>query len=850
MGVSDMGSSTSPPPPLRSETFRRGYARPDGTYDETLDDAGALRPHWQMFVSSMDDLGQSEIRRRWEQAQRLIHENGVTYNVYGDPQGMDRPWSLDALPVLLSPGQFEEVEAGLTQRTTLLELVLADLYGPQKLMAEGLIPPELLYAHPNFLRACHGMEQPQNRWLHMYAADVGRGAGGALHVVADRTQAPSGAGYALENRIVISRMLPEVFRDCNVQRLALYFRSLRETLTNLSRRNKENPRIVLLTPGPYNETYFEHAYLARYLGFTLVEGADLTVRDQRVYLKTLGGLQQVDVILRRLDDDYCDSLELRADSFLGVPGLVEAARQGNVAIANPLGSGTLETPALMPLLPKLCRTLLGDDLKLPSAPTWWCGDAASLDHVVQNMHRLVIKPTFPSAGGRSILGSELSVAEREDLARRIAAEPIQFTAQEQLPLSTSPVLTDTGVEPRHTTTRFFAAATGATFTVMPGGLSRFAGAVGRLVVSMQQGGGSKDTWVVSGRPVSHFSLLQPATQPVALSRGGGDLPSRVADNLFWLGRYVERAEGLVRLGRGIVVRLADQATPDALQELPILLRAFAAHSVGPGDDPVDLDDSLEPDAQVLRLLFTPGPGVSLHSTISDVHRIGRVVRDQISLDTWRILSSLEQIFRAGGPDPAQHPLGEIVHLLNRMIVVLSAFAGLVADSMTRGQAWRFLDMGRRLERILNGVKLLRHTVGASRPRPALLEAVLEIADSAMTYRRRYLTSLQLAPVVDLLLADESNPRSAVSQLVTLADHVERLPRDSSSPRRGPEQLVVMRCLNDLRLMDVEAASAGAELPAILQKLFTDMPLLSDSLSQSYLAHATVSRQLASTEHLR
>ncbi len=354
-------SAVEAPPPRRSLS----YLTSADSFDEMVSTDGVFRPQWKDFVSQIEALGLTELRQRWEEAKLLIRENGVTYNVYGDPRGMDRPWELDPIPLLLEAGEASRIEAGLTQRARLLDLVLSDLYGPQRLLSAGLLPPPLVYGHPGFLHPCHGLKVPGNRYLHLYAADVGRGPDGAFRVLADRTQAPSGAGYVLENRIVLSRMLPEPFRECKVQRLARFFQTLRETLRSIAPHDRDNPRVVLLTPGPYNETYFEHAFLARYLGCILVEGSDLTVRDNRVYLKLLGGLQPVDVILRRLDDSYSDPLELRRDSFLGVPGLVQAVRAGNVAVANALGSGLVESPALLAYLPSICRRLARRGLVAP-----------------------------------------------------------------------------------------------------------------------------------------------------------------------------------------------------------------------------------------------------------------------------------------------------------------------------------------------------------------------------------------------------------------------------------------------------------------------------------------------------
>ena len=825
--------------PSRGPGFCAAYAPSTQVFDEMKSPDGALRPHWQMFASLLDDLGPGELTRRWDTARQLIHDNGVTYNVYGDPAGMDRPWNLDAIPNLISAEEWATLEAGLTQRARLLDLLMADVYGPQRLLHDGLLPAELVFGHPGFLRPLCGVRIPGNRWLHTYAADIGRSPDGKMWVISDRVQAPSGSGYALENRIVISRALPDVFRDCRVRRLAMFFRTMRETLRSLAPHNRDNPRIVLLTPGPYNETYFEHAYLARYLGYTLVEGADLTVRDQSVFLKTLGGLQQIDVILRRQDDDFCDPLELRTDSTLGVPGLVQAVHAGNVTVANALGSGMLESPALMSLLPKLCRHLLGEDLKMQSVGTHWCGDPSARQYVLDNLQRMVIKPTFPGAKHTPIFGSELTNDGLATLRGRIAAAPREFVGEEHVTLSTAPVLCGDHVEPRHVSMRTHLVASGDGYSVMPGALTRFSASADSMVVSMQTGGGSKDTWIMSGGPVDTFSLLQQPGQSVELNRSGGDLPSRVADNLFWLGRYMERADGIARLCRGILVRLPDQN----LDNSPDLQLLLGVTKSGPGEEAV-----IPPDQRLAAILFDSQFPLGLQSTLTSAYRIAGLVRDRISIDTWRIINRFDRDFPSTGSHNVR--LNDILPALDRLIITFAAFGGLAMESMTRGYAWRFLDMGRRIERCLALLALLRGTLIQPIEREApLLEAVLEIADSAMTYRRRYLSTLQPPPVLDLLIADESNPRSIGFQLARLTEHVEQLPRPPVAAHRSPEERILLRMLSTVRLVDLqqecELAPDGlrTRLDQLLASLAADMLALSDALSHGYLSHAVASRQL-------
>src|ERR1700678_1767949 len=406
-------------------------------YDELSSDGVTPRPHWARIMKSLRAIGPEELGRRWERAERRIRENGITYNIYSDPLGANRPWKIDIVPFLIRAEEWRCLEAGLVQRARLLNRILEDLYGSQELLANGCFPSELLFANPAFLRALVGVPVPAHSSLHMLAVDLARSPDGQWWVLSDRTQAPSGSGYALENRTIVSDVLPDLFRSSNVLRLASFFRAQRDALTALSQ--CENPRIVLLTPGPFNETYFEHSYLARYLGFTLVEGADLTVRDRCVYLKTINGLEQVNVILRRVDDSFCDPLELRSDSLLGVPGLVDAIVAGNVKVANALGSGLIETAAIMPFLPGLCQYLTGEKLKLPSVATWWCGQPYALDWVLDHLDSVVVKPAFPSRGMEPVFGADLGQGAKGKFAEQLRARPHDYVAQEQIALSTAPV---------------------------------------------------------------------------------------------------------------------------------------------------------------------------------------------------------------------------------------------------------------------------------------------------------------------------------------------------------------------------------------------------------------------------
>ena len=552
-------------------------------YNELAPDGVTPRPHWAHFIESLQTIGSDELARRWERAERRIRENGVTYNIYTDSQGASRPLAIDPIPLLIAPEEWRFIEAGIIQRAHLLNLVLEDIYGARRLVTNGDLPAALLFLRIRlFCGPLTGVAVPKSSYLHLLAVDLARSPDGRWWVLADRTQSPSGTGYALENRTIVSDVLPDAFQTANVRRLASFFRAQREALLGLAK--SDNPRAVLLTPGPFNETYFEHSYLARYLGFTLAEGADLTVRDRRVYLKTVEGLEAVDVILRRVDDSFCDPLELRGDSLLGVAGLVDAISAGNVVVANALGSGVIETAAIMPFLPGLARKLLGEPLKLPSVATWWCGQDYALDWVLQHLDQVVVKPAFPLRGMEPIFGAGLAKAERQRIGDQLRSRPYEYVAQEQVALSTAPVWDRGRLYSRSLVLRTYVLNTSSGWVAMPGGLVRVAGADGP-VVSMQRGGRSKDAWVLWDGAVDTFSMLRPRNQPVQLQHAHADLPSRAADHLFWLGRYAERSESIARLLRCLMTRVRRASGP----ELTCLFRLHGCfdseHSILPKGSP-------------------------------------------------------------------------------------------------------------------------------------------------------------------------------------------------------------------------------------------------------------------------
>jgi len=819
-------------------------------HDEMLAADGTVRPHWQRLMEPLMEMGGAGFARRWQEGRRLIHENGTTYNVYSDPRNTDRPWPVDPIPLVLDRTEWAAIESAIVQRATLLNTILSDLYGPQKLLRDGLIPPELVFPNPAFLRPCCHIPVPGGVYLHIYAADLARSPDGRWWIIADRTQAPSGAGYALENRLVSARVLPDIFRAGQIHRLATFFQTYRETLRSMAPGHKENPRIVLLTPGPYNETYFEHAFLARYLGYTLVEGADLTVRDNRVFLKTLRGLLPVDLIVRRQDDTYCDPLELRPDSMLGVPGLMQAVRSGTVTVASALGSGLVESAAPASFLPGLCQHLLGEEMKMPAVATWWCGEPPALAYVTENLSKLVIKPAFPSRNVQTIFGVRLNDQERAGLIEKIRQSPGSYVAQEQVALSTVPAWEDGPVRPRHLVLRVYAVASGDSYSVMPGGLTRITSSLDDLVVSMQSGGGSKDTWVVAGEPTSQLSLLPSASAPLDISRATFDLPSRVADNLFWLGRYVERIEPAVRVARAVLPRLFQESDLSAAAGVAAGMRVLAGLGSIRTENPPANGHFGALEHEVLALIYDSRSRNNLPSHIREVRRVAWLLRDRISADAWRVLNQLDQQL-SSPPPPEPLRISGAQAVLDQSITTLSAFSGLVMESMTRGDGWRFLDIGRRLERAVQMVDLIRYGLGYEcHTDSGQLEVLLEIADSSITYRSRYLTSMQADLVLDLLLLDEANPRSVAYQLARLREHVDQLPGSRSMIRRPPEARIAISLLAAVQLAEVrefmctDSEGRRAQLENLLNRITGDLRQLSETITRTYFSQALPSRQLA------
>lgn len=756
----------------RRNALLAGYRPLPGAYDELMAPDGSIRPHWEPFLTEWSALSGDELQRRFGLADRHVRDTGVSYRVHGDldesdPLAGERSWPLNHAPLVLTGQEWQVIAAGVAQRARLLDAVLGDIYGPGKLVAEGALPAAAITGSPDYLRPVQGTAGAGQ--LQIYAADLGRGPDGRWWVLNDRTQAPSGAGYALENRLALGRAFPDLFRTMNVERLAGFFQGFRAGL--VSRARRVEPRICLLTPGQMHESYFEQAYLARYLGFLLVEGGDLVMRDGLVHVRTIAGFKRADIIWRRIDGDFADPLELNAASALGVPGLVEAVRAENVVVANGIGSGVVEARALMGFMPRLAREVLGEELILPNIATWWCGQPRERGIVLDRLGEMSVSAAFRAPGdgldGGSTLVADLDESEREALRTRIAERGLDYVGQEVVSLSTMPVMQGGRLEPRPMTLRVFAAATPDGWQVMPGGFCRISDECDARAVTMRSGVRSSDVWVTSNQPVEQVTLL-PSPDRIAIRRIVGILPSRAADNLFWLGRYLERSEATLRLVRALLGRLinADDQAPghtETIKRLANLLVAWGAAQTGAKSRSVT--------AQTRSALHDLDQYGSAAASVREARRTASVIRERLSVDAWRLFGDLQRQLA----DPRK-PIseGEAFEIADSALKSLAAFSGLSQENMVRGAGWRFLDIGRRVERGVTTCRFARHFVENDAPGNCL-DALLDLTDSQITYRSRYMLGASLQPVLDLVMLDPYNPRSVAFQIERLDAEIAALP---------------------------------------------------------------------------
>lgn len=772
-----------------------------GVPDEMVDEYGNIRPIWLRLAAHLSALSDEELSRDLARADRYLLDSGVFYRQYGAGQSTERSWPLSHIPVLMSEEDWSRIAAALIQRADLLEAVMADLYGSNRLVSEGRLPPSLIAGNPEWLRPLVGLRPRSGHYLHFLAFEIGRGPRGNWWVLADRTQAPSGAGYALENRVATARAFSDLYAQENVHRLAGFFRDFRDALLGL--RSTPDGGVAILSPGPMNETYFEHAYIARYLGFNLVEGGDLNVADGRLKVRTVSGMRPIDVLWRRMDSAYADPLELNPASRIGTPGMVAALRSGQVTLVNQLGSGILETRALMAFLPQLARDLTGAPLALPNIATWWCGDEAARQFVAAAPERMILSDALGTGmpfdrHGDRMRASDMEPGHLSDLLREQGAA---LVAQEAVTLSTTPALIEGRLTPRPMTMRVYLARTATGWTVMPGGFARIGATSDADAVAMQRGGSAADVWVLGSGPVRPVTLTPPASQE-ASRRTPGSLPARTADNLFWLGRYVERAESIVRLMRAYHSRLAEGgATSGALLTAtkPLFKQA--------GIDPV-----------------SPIPQVLLDNLAAAIDAAGNV-RDRFSPDAWSALHDLDRSARRMAHRVA--PGDDAARALSALLRKLAGISGLVHENMYRFTGWRFLSIGRLHERAM-GISALLAVLGDPDAPEGALDLAIDVGDSILSHRRRFTVTTTRETTIDLMALDPLNPRALRHQIDGLREQIDALPAANDHGQLSPLARAALRLQADIATADPESLTTDE-----LWSLRGRLACLSDLLTQAY-----------------
>jgi len=827
---------------LPTDDFLTSYARRrnDG-YDELMDAAGEVRPHWAKFLASLAELPAPEQSHRAERLNRRVREMGIAHDIFADPTQPGKRWEVDLVPLIFSSSEWRFLEAALVQRARLFNAILADIYGEQRLMRAGAVPPALVLADPAYLSACQNI-LPEAGHLQFYAVDLARDSHGTWRVVDSHTETPAGVGYALANRVVHTHIAGDLFQKCNAVRLAPFFQLVQSSLTQLS--GRRDPRIALLTPGPHHEDYFSHAYLARYLGYLLVEAGDLRTAGDRMFLKTLEGLKRIDLIVRCVDGRDSDPLELDAGTYDGPPGLVQACRRTPELVRNALGSAIVQNRGLGGYLGTLCQQVLGEELMVRDAPRWWLGDRASRQHVLENLDRMVVHPAQEGTGrpGRAQygqVGGALSEGERRALQDEIELHGNLLVAEERVGFGTTPTFTPEGLVPQSFAVRLFAAATADGFTVMPGGLV-MAVAPDLAVALSAPEARTRDVWVIAdGEMPPHRSLWQPTIETARVQRSQRVIQSRVADDLFWLGRYGERSDWIMRVLRSALQRLQEDIAPsDGQGAARTCLQALLLR-----DEVEGIPASEEPHqpaiASMTRLLVSAPDGKrTLDATLDKLYRVASLTRDRLSLEAWRVLSHFRpgedwrRVILTAPPEAA-------LDLVEDGLGWLSAFNGLMHENMTRNYGWAFLDMGRRLERAHNLGEAILSLFGQPLEREeetGRLVFLLELADSFITYRSRYRLDPMLALVLDLLLLDESNPRSLAYQLASVSSHLAELPQSKQGAGLTEERRLILAMLTSVRLADVEAIAGDttrAQLQTAMREQLRGLPQLTTAIERRY-----------------
>ncbi|WP_439131022.1 circularly permuted type 2 ATP-grasp protein [Polaribacter sp.] len=845
-------------------SFFSDYFKDFENYDEVLKSDMSINPTWEKLLTNFSKLGMAELNKRQDDLDWLLSENGVTYNVYNDPNGLNRPWNLNIIPFVLDQKEWKTIEKGLQQRAHLLDLVLKDIYGAKELITNGIVPSEIIYAHRGFLRPCHQIQFNNAQQLLMHSADLARGPDGRMWVVNDRAEAPSGMGYALENRFSVREVVPDFFKEINVKQPFGFFKDFNDLLMNSASTNKENPTIVILTPGPHNETYFEHAYLSSFLGYPLVKGNDLVVRDNKVWIKTLKGLIQIDVIYRRVDDAYSDPLELKGDSYLGVAGLLNVVRQQNVSIINPIGSGVLENPGLIPFMNSICKYFLKEDLILPQIASWWCGQEKERKYVLENIRKLVVKPIDNTQREHIYFGEFLSDQEIEALKKEILTKPYRFVAQEKISFSTAPNLTKNSLEPRKVMCRTFAVAKDKSYSIMPGGLVRVAAEREELRVSNQKGGTSKDFWITNNANKSFKKRQRFYWHHANTNNFSGieNLPSNTAENLFWSGRYLARTLVTARYIRMVLNQMSNSEfnkRESDTESLHILYQSIThLTSIFPGFTGKNKEKAIEnPLEEIAIVLFDKTKMGSLAHALSSFNNSYYTLRNLWSKDMWRVYDMLKKVWRDFDKKD-HHNVQKLTKLLDTVITKLIAFIGLIEESILVDQGLLLYFIGLQMEQAIMTIDKSRALLTISYNEDVeyeILESLLNSHESLNIYRYSFKSYLDVENVIKLILLDDKYSRSLKYQINRIRRDIFKLPKRNNDTEHTALEIAILNACDVIEntkastLIKVdENGYTRSQLEELLASLSDLIHNTSMSLTDMYFNHSDEQIQLVNQNY--
>jgi len=751
-------------------------------WNELRSEDGNVRNHWQYLHDAWTNMGSKELSARETSLLSLLRENGVTYNIYAEKHEKD--WPLDILPLVIPSSEWSLLERGVIQRAELQSLLFQDLNGARRLVTEGILPPEFIFSHPEWLPSAVPSEVGRISHIPWVGVDLTRSANGQWRVLADRVQNPSGAGYALQNRVLLSKVFPSLYREAGVHRLVHWFRALRAELRAAAPAGVTDPHVVLLSPGPGHETWFEHSYMAAYMDLTLVRGQDLELRGDKIWMRAMGGDRPVDVILRRVNDAWCDPLYFRPDSLLGVPGLVRAVQAGTVTVVNPLGAGILNNPGILTILPKACKLLMGEELLLPSLDTWWCGNGPGLDHVLSHLNQLVLKPVFPTTNQERIIGSNLDANALSLLRDRIRANPRAWVGQEIAHHSMAPAWQQGQIVDRHMVLRTFACGNPRTgYRVMPGGLTRFGAKEHDLIVSNQDGGISKDTWILSSEP-EREKLNREVILSVGVASGAAPLPAAAAESLFWAGRYLERSLVLIRRLREVVPLEMDLSTA------PLLSQAIHCATGGLWSD-------VEADVRGLfqkTLLDNQAPGsvaFDLHWLVWNCRSLRGVIGNEGMAIVQRISEPVSKDDVVTG-----------TRILDTISIQLRALASTFSEWSHDDPRRIFTELGHHIEWIHMAFALLQKL--PSDASNTELRVLLEVDQGAPPN-----LVMMGEDVRQQAVNDVRRPRSLASASEAILSLLSRLPKAREHTRSKPDALA-------LRLLSALALDEWGDVPKILR----------------------------------